>query len=280
MSDVLTKARDRLHSIRREIEVLVEERDRIATFMRVYEQFSGEAASEKAVAVPPAEEVIAPSSSAPITEAPKPLPDDDEVHRPAEAKTSDQEPSVSDGSGGAHDGLPVRPATQSTPDKSGEAVASPAPTLTARIAALIAEHPDWSGNQIHKSMPGTKLDSVKGIVSAMRRKAREAAAASQKAPPPTEPKQPPASPRAPIASIPSGSGSAIVTKPMVRPKGTQFYLRNDAGEYLHCSCESMTGDRNYAWRGNEQHLVAVRRRFPLAQDLREQVIEKEQARAA
>lgn len=82
------------------------------------------------------------------------------------------------------------------------------------------------------------------------------------------------------ASTGRTSPSAIVTKPIVRPKGTRFYLRNDDGEYLHFSCEQMTVTKAYAWIGNEQQLAAVRRRFPLAQDLREQVIEKEQARAA
>jgi hypothetical protein len=79
--------------------------------------FSLEGATEKAAGTPPAGG-SRPDSPASITEAPKPLPaDTDEARRPAEAKTSDQEPSVSDGSGGMQDGLPVHPATLSPAGK-------------------------------------------------------------------------------------------------------------------------------------------------------------------
>jgi plasmid maintenance system antidote protein VapI len=83
---------------------------------------------EKAAGTPPAEEGDAPTSSAPIIEAPKPLPAiSEEDQRPAEERTSLQEPSVSDGSGGMQDGLPVHPATHPPAGKSTKARAFVAP---------------------------------------------------------------------------------------------------------------------------------------------------------
>lgn len=67
---------------------------------------------------------------------------------------------------------------------------------------------------------------------------------------------------------------------MRKPKGTRFYLRNDAGEYLHFSATCMTATKAYAWIGDENHLRNVRRKFEIARDLAEVVVPKEQAGVA
>jgi hypothetical protein len=63
------------------------------------------------------------------------------------------------------------------------------------------------------------------------------------------------------------------------PRGSRFYLRDDAGLYLHYGCENMTNDRRYAWSGSQDQLLACRRKFPLARELAERPVEREQARA-
>jgi hypothetical protein len=69
---------------------------------------------------------------------------------------------------------------------------------------------------------------------------------------------------------PSGSGSAVISKPMARaPKGTRFILQDDAGLYLHYGCEHMTNQRAYAWEGSAEQLLNCRQKYPLARDLRE-----------
>src|SRR5690606_29140366 len=81
------------------------------------------------------------------------------------------------------------------------------------------------------------------------------------------------SPPAAGAANPPPSASAAPTR-KAKP-GQRFWLRDQAGRYLHCSCLSMTGDRSYAWSGTEAQLVACRRKFSLAADLREVAVPKE-----
>lgn len=69
--------------------------------------------------------------------------------------------------------------------------------------------------------------------------------------------------------------SAVVLKPMVHPKGARFFLRDDAGQYLHFSGGKMTDNRDWAWQGSHDQLLACRKTFSIARDLREQVVEKE-----
>jgi hypothetical protein len=168
--------------------------------------------------------------------------------------------------------------------------ASPAPRavpgarLIDRLTALYAEHPDWTAGQFAKAMPDANHNSVSTTLTQVRKAARaEPVQARSPAPAPEpapQPERPPTQARAPIATVPSGSGSAVISKPMARaPRGTRFNLRNDAGLYLHNSCEAMTDNRKWAWEGSADQLLACRKRFPMATDLAEFVVEKEQARA-
>lgn len=159
--------------------------------------------------------------------------------------------------------------------------------LENRVVETHRDHPDWPDTRIGEHL-GCSPAYVR--VAAKRRslalpsrrdsqphvEARSPALAPEPAP---TPEGPPAIARAPIATIPSGTGSAIISTPMRRaPKGQRFWLRNEAGLYLHYGCENMTNDRRYAWSGSQDQLLACRRKFPLAADLTERVVEKEQAR--
>lgn len=65
------------------------------------------------------------------------------------------------------------------------------------------------------------------------------------------------------------------TKPVAKPKGARFYLRQQLGKgkFLHFTCMSLTDDRDYAWVGSEKQLLACRKSFSLAADLTEEVAE-------
>lgn len=125
MNQVLTRAHDRLHAIRDDIEKLVTEREGIMTFLKVYSQFAGD---EKAGGTPPAGGSTA-IPPAPIheTEAPKPLPDDESKlraaesndNRPAEAKTLDQD-ALSSASEGMQDRCESIPSPNS-PEQASDA---------------------------------------------------------------------------------------------------------------------------------------------------------------
>jgi hypothetical protein len=89
-----------------------------------------------------------------------------------------------------------------------------------------------------------------------------------------------------IKPAPKPVGSVVITKATVRPRGTRFYLRDEAGLYLHQSLTLrdgkplMTDKAIYAWCDVESRILAVRRVMPEATQLREQVADKEQSRAA
>lgn len=191
----------------------------------------------------------------------------------------------------------------------GGAGASPAAPRAAtgarlidKLTALHAEHPDWTAGQFHAAMPGTNYNSVSTMLTIVRKAAsREPVQpvpepeASEPAPEPerqpavtaepaaahpadSEPETIPSflPSRAPIAVRPSGSSSAVITKPMAHaPKGTLFYLCDDEGRYLHGSCTGMTTDRTYAWQGSAEQLFNCRKKFPLARDLSERVVSKD-----
>lgn len=159
---------------------------------------------------------------------------------------------------------------------------SPAPTLKQLVAPLMREHPDWTARQIADHI-GKPKNSVLSTMSVVR---REAAQASQ------EPVEPAPAPRAPAprerllgpryvppATVPVSKGSAVVTKPPMRPRGARFYLRDDEGRYLHFSCAGMTADKAHAWIGDERQLAGCRKAFKIAVDLREQVVEREPVNA-
>jgi len=84
----------------------------------------------------PVENSVAGNPVTLIPEAPKPLPDDEEMRRPVEAKTSEQEASA-DASGGMQDESAIHPA-------------APSPRMTKReqVRACHIEHPDWTSHQI------------------------------------------------------------------------------------------------------------------------------------
>jgi hypothetical protein len=158
-----------------------------------------------------------------------------------------------------------------------------------RVVALHQEHPDLTAQRI-----AAEMDCDPGYVRATAQRmhiklpyeaeARQAPASGH--PPAQAPELPstaerqPAAIRPPVAAIPSGAGSAVVTKPMVRPKGTRFYLRDEAGNYLHYSCTVMTSDKAYAWSGTHDQLLACRRKFELARDLSERPVPREAASVA
>lgn len=87
------------------------------------------------------------------------------------------------------------------------------------------------------------------------------------------PKPAPAASPASTAALPGKGG---ITKPLTKPKGARFYLREKlgSGKFLHFSCMSLTNDRDYAWIGSQQQLLACRKAFSLAADLVEEVVEK------
>jgi hypothetical protein len=91
----------------------------------------------------------------------------------------------------------------------------------------------------------------------------------------------------PVSATPAGNGSAVITKRFSVPRGTQFYLQDDSGLYLHQSVTRgrdgkplMTSDRVYAWRDTQDRLLNVRRVMPEVASFREIIAEKQPARAA
>lgn len=211
---------------------------------------------------------------APIPEAPKPLPNDEIMRRPAEAKTSEQG-TLSSEPGGVQDRCESTPPTPSRPRKD---------TARANILAIHAEHPDWPSKLIAQHL-GISEDAVRATASrkgiklvswwdyerALKAETRQALAASVAKPPeaeaPTvEPQVQPA-PELPPLSKPSERLRPLVENDVSdvlhRPRKAQsgrFYLREKAvigqpPRWVHQSlspCPTgpgplMTLDRKWAW---------------------------------
>ena len=164
-------------------------------------------------------------------------------------------------------------------------------SLLSRIRAHIADHPDASSVDCAAAL-GTTVEKVRnsikgsGVVLAPAKRGPNSAA--HPAPQPQDRAAAPAQPPAPsspartnVSSIATGrtSPSAIVTKPVHRPSGARFHLRDDAGRYLRFDCMDMTDDRARAWIGDERQLAGCRRAFSLAADLREVPVPKEERAA-
>lgn len=226
------------------------------------------------------------------TEAPTPLPVDQgqravvsitQEQRPADAKTSDQEPSA-DGSGGVqdrcestpppHSDAPEAPGVVEEPARSdssapfspgeaapqaeasaGEAEASPA-TLKQVVGAAMRDHPDWTPRQIAEAT-GRLKGSVQATMSILRREAASQSPVQMQEPvaaPIAEPDEPPS----PLRPVPA------------HPKG-HFYLRNDRGEYLHRHEGGMTRRPGFFWSGTEAEILDLKKRKHELRDLFEQV---------
>jgi hypothetical protein len=155
--------------------------------------------------------------------------------------------------------------------------------ISKRIADLRRQHPEWGISEI-----GRAVDRSPGqVATALKRAGLPTAAVGGRSTEPAPTPAPAPEPPSPAKYEPStGTGTgrtspgAIVTKPIVRPKGARFWLRDDDGRYLHFSCMSMTKDRAYAWSGTEQQLVACRRKFSLAAELREVPVAPKEGRVA
>jgi hypothetical protein len=210
----------------------------------------------------------------PIPEAPKPLPDDEEMRRPAEAKTSEQG-TLSSEPGGVQDRCESTPPTPSRPRKD---------TARANILAIHAEHPDWPSKLIAQHL-GISEDAVRATASrkgiklvswwdyerALKAETRQALAASVAKPPeaeaPTVESQVQPAPELPPLSKPSERLRPLVendvTDVLHRPRKAQsgrFYLREKAvigqpPRWVHQSLSQcptgpgplMTLDRKWAW---------------------------------
>jgi hypothetical protein len=77
-------------------------------------------------------------------------------------------------------------------------------------------------------------------------------------------------------------GNVVMRKPRSPPrKATRFMLVNPlSGLYLHQSCELLTAQKHYAWSGRQDQLLEVRKRYPIARDLAERVVEEETSHVA
>jgi hypothetical protein len=173
--------------------------------------------------------------------------------RVASVDTVSETPAPSPGSEAAVDDADAAPAGgASRPD------ASPAPTSTRqRVKQLHDEHPEYTRREAWEAL-GITEGSLSGHSSHLGIRW-----ASQPEPARFTPHEPVATPA-----------------PRPLPKGTQFRLRAGRGEgkYLHMSGIGMTDNKTYAWIGTESQLVAVRRKFPEARELYDEVVEKEPAR--
>lgn len=234
------------------------------------------------------------------TTAPKPLPEDQgdsatesiaPEHRPAEAKTVDQEP-LSNGSGGVQDGLPAHPANPipSTPQpQEGEetgAVAEPAPVKRAtkyeRVLEALRENPKANARAL-ATISGCRISTAKVYLL----KARAEIEDERVSEPPAEPVKARKPAPAPVAAkkpeprptLPNEPIRTVHTVARQQPKGTMFRLRNADGLFLHCDLNAMirnglrfVGKHEYPWEGSERQLLAVRKMLPATIDLREEVI--------
>jgi hypothetical protein len=76
---------------------------------------------------------------------------------------------------------------------------------------------------------------------------------------------------APVEPPPSSEYQPVIIK---RPRGVRFRLRqgNGEGKYLHMSGTGLVPGKSWAWIGTEAQLLAIRQKFPEAQELREEVV--------
>lgn len=208
-------------------------------------------------ALPGAGEVAPPPSTSPAT-----IP---EPEIPGSTETSAEAP----GSEAAVDDADAAPAGEaSRPD------ASPAPISTRqRVKQLHDEHPEYTRREAWEAL-GITEGSLAGHSHALgiRWKPLEPVRFERAEPPPPEDAIGPEETVTDVVQTRVGAPS--------RPKGTRFRLRAGRGEgkYLHMSTVGMTDNKTYAWIGTESQLVAVRRKFPEALDLYEEVVEKEPVR--
>lgn len=234
-------------------------------------------------ATPPAQTVAAlPSQSAAVTPAAVESVAAEEVVAPREDASS--APIVADvhssslESGAENEQAPEK---ADAPPPAGEVPpASPAPSLRARIEALHTEHPEFTFEEAREALQ-CKRSSLSSYSSTLKIKWQAAETpASARSPAPAPTPTPTAERPSAIAAEPALShSSAVITKPMHRPKGARFYLRNDIGEFLHFSCGGMTKDRSHAWIGDERRLAGCRRAFTIAAGLREEVVGKQMVAA-
>ncbi|GGA64765.1 hypothetical protein [Pelagibacterium lentulum] len=220
------------------------------------------------------------------TTAPKPLPDDEEMRQPAEAKTVDQEPST-DGSGGVQDECAIHPAApipEPTPEVAAEFRDKPeGKTQYQKVLQVLRKNPDANPRAV------AELAGVpKGTARAYCKPARDELAREQAEKAPQVAEEAPKLVPAPVAPKAEEPRPTLPNEP-IRPvhnvvrqqaKGTRFRLRNAEGEYLHCDLNAMlksglrfTSKRAYPWEGTERQLLSVRKMLPKTIDLREEVIE-------
>ena len=220
------------------------------------------------------------------TTAPNPLPEGEvnpspDLETPAEAKTVDQEPST-DGSGGVQDECAIHPAT-SIPAE--EISPSPAKTLAGQIAAVHAEHPDWTARVIadhlgkrppvvRRAAQNNGIDLPAGIPG-RRGVAADRPQEARKSPPAHKALAKPE----PLPTLPNEPVRNVKRIPPHQPKGTRFRLRNSDGLFLHSDLNAMlrkglrfVGKSEYPWEGSERQMLAVRQMLPATIDLREEVI--------
>lgn len=219
----------------------------------------------------PASEVT--TSDPPLSETPAPLPGSEAVASDADAAPAG-EASRPDASPAPVLSIVI---AEKAPDPApaGEPSTSPAPTSTRqRVKQLHDEHPEYTRREAWEAL-GITEGSLAGHSHALgiRWKPLEPVRFERPAPPP-----PPEDAIAPDETVTPSNGFSA-PRPS-RPKGTQFRLRAGRGEgkYLHMSGIGMTDNKTYAWIGTESQLVAVRRKFPEARELYEEVVEKEPAR--
>lgn len=160
-------------------------------------------------------------------------------------------------------------------------------SLASRIRAYMADHPGATCGDCAEAL-GESYDRVwqngRRIVDFAKRRRGRKPKPPQLAAEPPKPVEAPA-PKPTLVPPPAAKseqrrpGSTIVRRDPVVPKGRQFWLKNDDGQYLNRYCSGFTRDRREAWSGNQDQLAACRRVYPLAIDLREQPVEKEQPAA-
>jgi hypothetical protein len=217
---------------------------------------------------------------APITEAPKPLPD--EEHRPAEAKTSDQADggAVSAVKGKARlenaDGVELPPSEPSKPKRVSN---------RQRVRECHEAHPDWTAAQIatELDMGAQQVRVVASHISlALPKPPARPQEPVERAGPPTprpEPKQPPA-----IASaepFDNDEPAPVVRKVTKAPTG-RFYLRDKVtGHFVHQSLQPasrgdgpmMTSDRKWAWFDNMDRYRGAKRQWPQLAEMRKEAVQ-------